>query len=73
MKIINCDRTQLTLVSGWGTTEFGGQRSSVLMKTSVNIIDMSYCNDTYGSRVSWDTQYCTYRDGTDACQVTVPF
>lgn len=61
-------RGQTVTVMGWGTTSFGGPRSSVLMKTYVNIIDMSYCNATYGSQVSWDTQYCTYGEGTDACQ-----
>ena len=40
------------------------------MGTQLDIVDISRCQQVFGSEVSTTNQLCTYRSGTDACQVT---
>lgn len=51
---------------GWGTTEFTGPKSDVLLKTDVDILTISDCYSRANGTVD---QICTYRAGHDACQV----
>lgn len=53
---------------GWGTTEFTGPRSDVLLKTDVDVISPTDCTLQTGATLN---QICTFRTGHDACQVTV--
>jgi len=52
----NFDGKALTAV-GWGTTSFGGPSSSVLLKTSLNVISNTQCQITDVNK------FCTYGDG----------
>ncbi|XP_046810706.1 transmembrane protease serine 9 [Lucilia cuprina] len=52
--------------AGWGTTSFGGQQSSVLLKTTLDVISRNECqnivrNLPFGA-------FCTYTPGRDTCQ-----
>jgi hypothetical protein len=60
----------LPYLLGWGTIEYTGMKSDVLLGTSLDVIDISRCQQVFGSKVSTTNQLCTYRSGTDACQVT---
>lgn len=61
------------LNTGWGTTEFGGPRSKVLMKTNLELVNIKKCVNAYGSNIEPSTQLCTYTANTDACQVLPRF
>lgn len=54
-------------VAGWGTTEFGGPRPTVLKKVSLQVTTNSYCANSLGSTV-YSSQVCTYTPGKDTCQ-----
>jgi len=60
----------LSCLLGWGTTEYTGEKSNVLMGTQLDVVDISRCQQVWGNHVSTTNQLCTYRSGTDACQVT---
>ena len=52
--------------AGWGTTSFGGQQSTQLLKTTLDVITRSECqklvrNLPFGA-------FCTYTPGRDTCQ-----
>ncbi|KAM7344117.1 venom serine protease [Cochliomyia hominivorax] len=52
--------------AGWGTTSFGGQQSTVLLKTTLDVISRTECqniirNLPFGA-------FCTYTPGRDTCQ-----
>ncbi|KAK7794177.1 hypothetical protein R5R35_005374 [Gryllus longicercus] len=52
---------------GWGTTEFGGATSNVLMKADLYVQSPAQCSAVFGNAVSY-RQMCTYNYGKDACQ-----
>lgn len=54
-------------LTGWGTTEFTGPKSNVLLKTDVNVVDPMTCASKTGGNAD---QMCTYKAGHDACQVS---
>ncbi|KAG8243276.1 hypothetical protein J6590_048419 [Homalodisca vitripennis] len=65
----NWDLTgEAVTVLGWGTTEFGGPRSRVLQKGTVDLINIQDCKNSYGETIEPYTQLCTYRQSVDACQ-----
>ncbi|XP_065369242.1 venom serine protease 34 [Calliphora vicina] len=52
--------------AGWGTTSFGGKQSSVLLKTTLDVMSRGDCqhfvrNLAFGA-------FCTYTPGRDTCQ-----
>ncbi|XP_055604729.1 venom serine protease-like [Uranotaenia lowii] len=51
-------------VAGWGTTSFGGQVSTTLLKTTLDVIANRACNVQYLT----DKKVCTYTTGKDTCQ-----
>nr|XP_012221822.1 PREDICTED: venom serine protease 34-like isoform X1 [Linepithema humile] len=51
---------------GWGTTEFGGMKSSTLQKVMVSVITYRECHRYYPGLLY--SQLCTYGEGKDACQ-----
>lgn len=67
--ISNAKHNHCFLKIGWGTTEFGGPRSKVLMKTNLELVNIQKCVSAYGSNIEPSTQLCTYTAKTDACQV----
>ncbi|GLH11370.1 Venom serine protease 34 [Gryllus bimaculatus] len=54
-------------VTGWGTTEFGGATSNVLLKADLYVQSPAQCSAVFGNTVSY-RQMCTYNYGKDACQ-----
>lgn len=62
----------LCIAKGWGTTEYGGPRSKVLLQTNLNIVSIQECQsilDEGNGNIDDLTQYCTLTQNTDACQV----
>jgi secreted trypsin-like serine protease len=58
---------QNAVVSGWGTTSFGGSSSNKLKETTVEILPSSNAACTpYGSL--GNGKMCAYTEGTDSCQ-----
>uniref|UniRef100_A0A182J6S1 Peptidase S1 domain-containing protein n=1 Tax=Anopheles atroparvus TaxID=41427 RepID=A0A182J6S1_ANOAO len=51
-------------IAGWGTTSFGGPMSTVLRKTTLNVIPNGSCTAPY---VNAD-KLCTFAVGRDSCQ-----
>ncbi|XP_011879072.1 PREDICTED: venom serine protease 34-like [Vollenhovia emeryi] len=51
---------------GWGTTQFGGTKSTTLQKVTLTVITNRDCRREYPN-VSY-SQLCTYGRGKDACQ-----
>jgi len=72
IKIIYPDSITLNVscLLGWGTLEYTGPKSDRLMKTQLDVVDINKCQQVFGSKVSTTSHLCTYRSGTDACQVT---
>uniref|UniRef100_A0A1B6F896 Peptidase S1 domain-containing protein n=1 Tax=Cuerna arida TaxID=1464854 RepID=A0A1B6F896_9HEMI len=65
----NWDLTgEAVTVLGWGTTDFGGPRSRVLQKGTLDLINIQNCRDSYGEIIEPYTQLCSYRQNVDACQ-----
>lgn len=60
---------EVGIITGWGTTTYGGQPSGNLLEVSVPIMSTSACrlNVAVGAKVT-DNMFCTYADGKDACQ-----
>ncbi len=58
----------LATVTGWGTTEEGGNSSSALMEVSVPVVGNELCNRSYG--IITDNMICGgYQEGgKDSCQ-----
>ncbi|XP_075167270.1 venom serine protease 34 isoform X2 [Haematobia irritans] len=52
--------------AGWGTTSFGGQQSSVLLKTTLDVISREKCQNLIHYLPSG--AFCTYTPGRDTCQ-----
>lgn len=52
--------------AGWGTTSFGGQQSSVLLKTTLDVISHTDCQNIL-TNLPYET-FCTYTPGHDTCQ-----
>ncbi|GLV36463.1 uncharacterized protein CBL_08040 [Carabus blaptoides fortunei] len=50
---------------GWGTTEFTGPKSEVLLKTNVTVLSPTDCKEKMNGTLR---QMCTYAPGHDACQ-----
>ena len=59
----------LSFLLGWGTLEYTGMKSDKLQGTDLDVVNISRCQQVFGSKVSTTNQLCTYRSGTDACQV----
>jgi trypsin len=56
--------------AGWGTLEFGGPQSKVLMRVSLDVLTNSACQTQLGTGTTIATsQMCTYTTGKDTCQV----
>lgn len=60
---------QIGVVTGWGTTSFGGKPSNNLLKVNLPILSTSNCknNDKVGSKIT-SNMFCTYAPDKDACQ-----
>lgn len=60
---------QTGMITGWGSTSFGGAPTDVLYEVSVPILSTSRCkqNPIVGKKVT-DNMFCTYADNKDACQ-----
>ncbi|XP_061389444.1 serine proteinase stubble-like [Musca vetustissima] len=52
--------------AGWGTTSFGGQQSSVLLKTTLDVISRESCQKLIHYLPAG--AFCTYTPGRDTCQ-----
>ncbi|XP_019890717.1 venom serine protease 34 [Musca domestica] len=52
--------------AGWGTTSFGGEQSSVLLKTSLDVISRESCQKLIHYLPAG--AFCTYTPGRDTCQ-----
>lgn len=50
---------------GWGTTEFTGPKSEVLLKTDLQVLDYYECYTREGGTI---LQMCSYKAGHDSCQ-----
>ncbi|XP_037953557.1 uncharacterized protein LOC119683770 [Teleopsis dalmanni] len=57
---------QQLVTAGWGTTTFGGAQSSVLLKTTLDVISLEQCRRRLQSVPP--AAFCTYTPGTDTCQ-----
>nr|ABZ79474.1 trypsin-like protease [Muljarus japonicus] len=58
-------------VAGWGKTAFQGHTSPVLLKVSLKVIDIKFCNEQYPHQLTTKTvptQLCTYSYMRDSCQ-----
>ncbi|XP_041976362.1 venom serine protease-like [Aricia agestis] len=66
-KFVNTDLsgTKATLL-GWGTTQIGGELSTVLRKVDVDVISQSACQRNVATLTP--RQICTYTLGKDSCQ-----
>uniref|UniRef100_A0A182PP22 Peptidase S1 domain-containing protein n=1 Tax=Anopheles epiroticus TaxID=199890 RepID=A0A182PP22_9DIPT len=51
-------------IAGWGTTSFGGPMSTVLRKTTLNVLQNAICTAPYVN----DQKVCTFAVGRDSCQ-----
>uniref|UniRef100_A0A182RVI6 Peptidase S1 domain-containing protein n=1 Tax=Anopheles funestus TaxID=62324 RepID=A0A182RVI6_ANOFN len=51
-------------IAGWGTTSFGGPMSTVLRKTTLNVLENGSCSAPYVN----DQKICTFAVGRDSCQ-----
>lgn len=58
--------TDLT-VMGWGTTEYGGNISPVLLEAETDYVTNSKCNSYYSGDIT-SNMMCAARDGIDSCQ-----
>lgn len=62
----------IVTATGWGSTEFGGGDSRVLLKTNLNVIANSgSCASTYPAASNNYNFMCTYTNNKDTCQVMV--
>lgn len=58
------------MVAGWGLTEYGGKKATVLQVTSVNVYNLQQCKAILGNDVVLTQgEFCAYSKGHDACQV----
>uniref|UniRef100_A0A1I8QB24 Peptidase S1 domain-containing protein n=1 Tax=Stomoxys calcitrans TaxID=35570 RepID=A0A1I8QB24_STOCA len=57
---------QQVQTAGWGTTSFGGEQSSVLLKTTLDVISRERCQNLIHYLPSG--AFCTYTPGRDTCQ-----
>lgn len=55
-------------VTGWGTTEFEGDTSDVLLEVKVDIVTRTSCQNAYKDTIISSDMICAARDGKDACQ-----
>jgi hypothetical protein len=55
-------------IIGWGTTEFEGPESDVLLEAQVPIISDADCDDAYGNEFDPATMLCAYDGEHDTCQ-----
>ncbi|XP_060536206.1 ovochymase-1-like [Cylas formicarius] len=58
---------QLATVLGWGSVEFSGPTSDVLLEASLTVISNQECSQAQNENIGSD-QVCTYAPGRDACQ-----
>lgn len=56
----------ILIPSGWGLTEFGGQKPNVPKKVHLNVINPNDCKKYYNIT---SKDMCTYTPGKDSCQV----
>ncbi len=56
-----------TYVAGWGSTSEGGNISSALKYTSVDVVSNATCKSAYGSDI-YSGNICAYTANTDSCQ-----
>ncbi|XP_071954676.1 transmembrane protease serine 11C-like [Antedon mediterranea] len=63
------DPTSSCVITGWGTTEFGGNVAEILQEAEVPIVDQNDCIDSYGSDIT-DNMICAgyLAGGVDSCQ-----
>jgi len=69
-RFVNYDfNSQIGVVTGWGTTSFGGESSNTLLEVSLPILSTTNCkmNTKVGSKIT-DNMFCTYAPNKDACQ-----
>ncbi len=59
---------QMSTVTGWGTTSYGGSTSDVLMEVQVPIVSNATCNAAYGSITSRMLCAGYAAGGKDSCQ-----
>lgn len=57
------------ILTGWGTTEFGGPMSKKLQKVTLDVTPQSRCKADYP--YSDSTMLCTYTLDKDTCQVII--
>uniref|UniRef100_A0A1A9W0W5 Lectizyme n=1 Tax=Glossina brevipalpis TaxID=37001 RepID=A0A1A9W0W5_9MUSC len=55
------------LATGWGTTSFGGPQSSILLKTTLDIIKSDKCEKLTLLSLTKNI-FCTFTPGRDTCQ-----
>ncbi|KAL9919804.1 uncharacterized protein ACN427_001605 [Glossina fuscipes fuscipes] len=55
------------MATGWGTTSFGGQQSSVLLKTTLDVIPRNQCEKLTSLPLTRNI-FCTFTSGRDTCQ-----
>jgi trypsin len=56
------------IAMGWGTTESGGDPSSVLLEVTVPAVSTSDCQTNYGSDIVPESMLCAGEMGKDSCQ-----
>ncbi|XP_059473349.1 venom serine protease-like [Neocloeon triangulifer] len=57
------------IVLGWGNTAYNGEPSSRLKKVELGVVSDEMCRSAYPSGNNIDnTQICTFKNGSDACQ-----
>lgn len=69
-RFVNYDfNSQTGIVTGWGTTSFGGESSNTLLEVSLPIVSTANCmkNNKVGNKIT-ENMFCTYAPNKDACQ-----
>ncbi|XP_042210578.1 uncharacterized protein LOC121858311 isoform X2 [Homarus americanus] len=59
----------LAVSSGWGHQSYGGSKSDILQKVTLDVITNEYCDTLYaGFYEITENMICTYTQNKDACQ-----
>ncbi|XP_063917041.1 serine protease persephone-like [Zophobas morio] len=65
------DNPENLKVTGWGVVSFGGERSSILQKGTLNPVPLQECSSIYQKRVQkeiTENQICAVSNPSSACQ-----
>ncbi|XP_068913732.1 venom protease-like isoform X2 [Tenebrio molitor] len=65
------DDPEKLIVTGWGATNLGGDRSSILQKATLNAVSLNECQKSYRNRTQKTVtkrQICASHNRSDACQ-----